>query len=563
MQKIIKVYWPTGIAIVIFIAVFIINYNNIDCIAVLNDEFGYWGNAATLTGMDWSSLLSQTPFYSMGYSLVLIPLFKLGIPMSAMYRIAIFMNMLFLFISYLCANYIAGSLYPDIDQKLCQLISFVVASSGVMLFYSQIAWCETFLSMLMWALVALFVRLERKWSYAVPPVIVSVAFMIYLTHQRAVLLLPVAVILLLAICIEKKKFASAGCVLIMSVLSIVLYRHLHNWQIKVVYGASEMSNMNSVTVTTSFVGDYLGKMFQNIGSIFISIICKLGVIMLSTYYAFPIACKKYIDRLIRKDHTYWGTWTLILAASILMLALTSTQMYGTSRKDLVVYSRYMDFVIPPIAMISMCELLNNFHQNRNIYIVSVSATVPILLISMNVIEHSDMYFNVLCSPLWGSLIEYYNNTFMAGIIIIEVSLLILVSFILANKLSSRKAVYLFTIFLTIPCFFSFAYSNGHTNKIRRGNYSHISGIYDVIKEHSDNAVFYSLPDFEDEITADIYIKYLQTLLYNRPLENLNGIDTIKEESLIIEKKTIHDKELMKSCELLEDKGEYLLYMYYD
>ncbi len=68
---------------------------------MFNDEFGYWGNAATIAGWNWNELLALTPYYSIGYSLMLVPLFKLGLTSVQMYRIAILMNMGFIFISYL------------------------------------------------------------------------------------------------------------------------------------------------------------------------------------------------------------------------------------------------------------------------------------------------------------------------------------------------------------------------------------------------------------------------------------------------------------------------------
>ena len=55
-------------------------------IIVINDEFGYWSIASSLAGKNWSELISNTPFYSFGYSILLVPLYYLGIPSYTIYN---------------------------------------------------------------------------------------------------------------------------------------------------------------------------------------------------------------------------------------------------------------------------------------------------------------------------------------------------------------------------------------------------------------------------------------------------------------------------------------------
>lgn len=46
---------------------------DLDFPAVLNDEFGYWANAVSFFGYNWKELIAETPYYSWGYSVWLIP----------------------------------------------------------------------------------------------------------------------------------------------------------------------------------------------------------------------------------------------------------------------------------------------------------------------------------------------------------------------------------------------------------------------------------------------------------------------------------------------------------
>lgn len=70
----------------------LLNFPQLNFIAVLNDEFGYWGNAVSIAGYDWKSLIAETPFYSLGYSLLLVPIVMLFSSPIVWYRLAILLD---------------------------------------------------------------------------------------------------------------------------------------------------------------------------------------------------------------------------------------------------------------------------------------------------------------------------------------------------------------------------------------------------------------------------------------------------------------------------------------
>lgn len=104
MKKQYSTYLPSALAIIALLLIYLINAKNTNCLAVFNDEFGYWGNAAAMAGKDWTALMARTPYYSLGYSLFLVPLFKLHLQFSTMYRLAILMN-IFLYTSVTFARF--------------------------------------------------------------------------------------------------------------------------------------------------------------------------------------------------------------------------------------------------------------------------------------------------------------------------------------------------------------------------------------------------------------------------------------------------------------------------
>ena len=63
---------------------------------ILNDEIGYWSNAAFFSGYDWSSIANSIGYYSYGYSIILAPVLYFTKNPMLSYQIAIILNGVFL-----------------------------------------------------------------------------------------------------------------------------------------------------------------------------------------------------------------------------------------------------------------------------------------------------------------------------------------------------------------------------------------------------------------------------------------------------------------------------------
>ena len=131
--------------------------------ALMNDEFGYWGNAVSLTDIDWSPLREQTPYYSNGYSFILallILIFK-SAGFSSVYRAAVCVNILFVCIGYFCAWYCCKLIFGD-DPVKTIIVAFISNFASATLFYVHMNWPEAMITMLMWIQVALFLFLMSR-----------------------------------------------------------------------------------------------------------------------------------------------------------------------------------------------------------------------------------------------------------------------------------------------------------------------------------------------------------------------------------------------------------------
>lgn len=561
MKKTLKIYWPTFLGFIILVLVYFMNFRNINCLAIITDELGYWGNAATIAGYDWKAVLAVTPFYSMGYSLTLVPFFKLGLELSSMYRIAIMMNMVYICISYLCALYITDKLFPNLELRLRQLACFACVASASMLYYSQIAWCEAFLAMLMWCLVALFIRLENKWSYAVPPVIILNITLIYLTHQRAILLIPLTVGILIAICIQNKKYLYSIIIILIMALCLLGYRYMHNWQEEAVYSASDMvmTNGNNVELSSSLVKGYLGKLLNYPKEIVISFLCKAGIVMLTTFFTAAIAYKSNVIRFFQRDFSFWGSRSFILFSALMMLALQSIQMFGDGRKDFTIYSRYMDFAVFPLALMGMCELLQRQRQHQKLYLYSILFSVPTYAITAYYINSVEARYIEPGTPLWASLFERYgiNNIFTAGSVLVELCILVLVVYKFLASKEKHWSTYIFLLLIISLQLTAYQSSMRKTIRTRQTEYINIVEKYEMLKEYPDDTVYWLLPE-DDELIVDIqYAGELQAMLYNHPIYTLQDVNDLKGDGFVFSASYIDD---VDHFDLLIDE-KYKLYRY--
>ena len=121
-----------GILFVIFVGGLLIsilslyNISNTTQMSVLNDEFGYWANAAYFYGYDWSGISFMSPYYSWGYSILLIPLFLIKNPVIR-YQSALVINVVLYLGSYLISYGCIRKICPSLKQVMSIFICTAAA----------------------------------------------------------------------------------------------------------------------------------------------------------------------------------------------------------------------------------------------------------------------------------------------------------------------------------------------------------------------------------------------------------------------------------------------------
>ena len=191
-----------AVAIIVFICS--MNISKLNYIAVLEDEFGYWGTAASIAGYDWSELMRVTSYYAPGYSLLLLPII-LFFPHTLWYKAAIWLNIILIVLTYFIGCSIGKKLFPEEDVRLIYVASLLTAIYPGSITYMEVAWSETIQYFLIWVLTYLIVSLETKFSYIKVIATLSVSIYLYSVHNRNIGIWACLLVCMLLLFAKNKK----------------------------------------------------------------------------------------------------------------------------------------------------------------------------------------------------------------------------------------------------------------------------------------------------------------------------------------------------------------------
>lgn len=253
-----------GLAVLLIFVLCCLNIRKLDYIAVLNDEFGYWGNAASLAGYDWKELIAETPYYAWGYSIWLVPIIIFFRTPEVWYKAAIFLNIFLLIVSYFFCCGVAKRLFSKVNKNIIYIVCFLVIIYPSNIIYVQVAWSETLLYCLMWVATYLMIRLDEKFSYLKTVVLILVLLYMYMVHARSIGIVGIGLLCILLIILKNKKSVfSFLCVLAIAGLGYAINNYIKGYQLSEFWSNSLVSNMNNVGLNTNTVSAYLEKFVGN------------------------------------------------------------------------------------------------------------------------------------------------------------------------------------------------------------------------------------------------------------------------------------------------------------
>jgi len=348
---------------VLILVIFCIHIPELYQLYVLHDEFGYWANAAYFAGLDWSGIASMSPYYSYGYSFLLVPLLLLFDSPIWAYRAAVCLNAVFYAGSFLLAFSCARRLNKGQNPCVLSTICFFLTLYCNNLLQTNIAWSESFLYFVYWLMffTLILYRDEKKFRFLI--FFGVEAFYLYVIHQRSLGVLIAAVLtILMALAVEKqvrlKKllpllgiFLAAGAVAVL--LKSNMIGQLWKWEDTVIAGQNDFSGQwAKLAGVFASLGDFANLMRHVCGKVF-----YLAVASCSLFYWSMVWCFRKIREDGKKKE--WADLYLIV---FLLLSLAATvgivSIYtgNAGRIDCVVYGRYIEFLAGPFLLLG-CSYL--------------------------------------------------------------------------------------------------------------------------------------------------------------------------------------------------------------
>lgn len=182
-----NVYIKLGILYFILVAIHIFFLKDMKVPIVFADEFGFLANAAFLAGYDWSSIVSAIPYYSNGYSIILLPIFMFFKDPIIIYKAILILNSFFVSGIVFIAYYIAGKLFHHCDKHVKLISAFVICLYPTYLAYANTALSESFLSFIFWACVLCYYKIgENAKGNSIFIILGVLLAYLYMIHNRAI-----------------------------------------------------------------------------------------------------------------------------------------------------------------------------------------------------------------------------------------------------------------------------------------------------------------------------------------------------------------------------------------
>ena len=189
----------------------------------------------------------------------------------------------------------------------------------------------------------------------------------------------------------------------------------------------------------------------------------------------------------------------------------------------------MEYVFGPFLLVSMDYLIRNLEKFFKDLLISLAGILPLTILVYRLITKSDGGFNIPCSPLVGSLVEFFKDDYykvcIAFVYIMVVCIFLYVMIKHGKKKYTPCAVCVIFIVFNILCSMKSVDWLANTQK---DTYEVIKPAVEMINSDEEDRPIYFITDSEN-FFCSTRIKFLQFVLYNRPINVVNAYGQINYE----------------------------------
>ncbi len=342
------------------VAVYLFHIPKLYQLYVLHDEFGYWANAAFFSGYDWSGAASLSPYYSYGYSILLVPFMLIFRNSVYMYRAAIVLNCAFyvgaFYISVLCA----GKLWQKRNRCVNAFLCFVVSLYCNNLLQVNISWGEALLYFLYWLSFYTLVSYCQKRSPSTLIAFIAECFYMYTVHQRTLGVIVAGFMVLAAMFISDRHIKVKKIIIMVSATAVILaaciiakeivINNVWKWTDSGLAGQNDYSGQwNKVMQLFSGKHSIVRLLMHVCGKFFYLIVASCSLL----FWGILSECRMVFTKM----HSRMFPVHLYVLLSLLgTVGIVSIYMINGGRIDCVVYGRYIEFLVGPLILTGLMYL---------------------------------------------------------------------------------------------------------------------------------------------------------------------------------------------------------------
>ena len=385
MRKIDKneIFYKT-VTLIMLNVIYFMNVFSWKDLQICPDEMGYWTVGAWINGLDWSSVMSNSPYYGWGYGILLTPLFFLEDSIKMFYGAEI-LNIILINITYFIFMDLIRISNMTTNKSIIIVMPAIILLYPSNIVYSHTSMSEVLILCIFIATLDLYYRFVNKPSFLLESLLLFLCVYSISVHFRNLVIVAIISLFVFIMFIRKElKFKYlvlwlAG--ILLGYFGIMIIKDL-------LINAEYLADTGVYNTMNDNIGGYISTI-RNIISIrgVQSIISKFLYIFCASFGLFCFGAIWIVKKLIDRKDIYF--WSCILGISVCMIVATGLISVQNERIDSALYGRYMEIYVLPIILVALVMIADNEKiKNSNIVFI-FSMGIIAFLFSRNFILQKD------------------------------------------------------------------------------------------------------------------------------------------------------------------------------
>lgn len=392
--------------------------SNLYTIYILDDEFGYWANAAWLIGYDWKSAMQNVSYYGVGYSFILAPILAFFNDPVLVYRIAVIINSLMLGCIFIIIQHVLKAILKEENEFIKWGIAVSLTMYSGYLLYTNFSWPEILISLLSWAVIYLVI-LTVKTNHSNKHIFLFALCTgyLYIIHQR-LLGLVVSSIIFIVVLFKFKKITRKELVLFLTTLLVMLIlqaflKNIIQNDLYVMSSATQKNDFSGQLVKIRLLTSPEGiKRIINVAVsqfFYVGISsCFLAYIGLYEIYQgirYSIKTRKFGD-------FHFLLYFFVLLVYIFLQAISVLSLIKYSRIDHLAYGRYTGNWIMPLTMLGLYHIVRTPKKKvfcEMIFVICLGAGLGVIFQKILADSGLKSFVPINAPVLFNYITQYIEN----------------------------------------------------------------------------------------------------------------------------------------------------------